>query len=182
MSSRTREAVSVVAETVVVGIVVGAVMGLIWWWVAPTEEWVVVDGGLVPVDLGFTAWFAADGWFLVLGAIAGLVLTLATWRRGRRHPVGLVIGVILGAGLLAVTAWALGGALGPPDPRSVAESADQGTRVEGELGLRALGVLCAPALTALTMLALLIASARVEQAVVEPPPDPAEARVPQQSW
>ena len=43
----------------------------------------------------------------------------------------------------------LGGALGPPDPDTVAETAEVGTTVDGALGLRALGVLCAPALTAL---------------------------------
>ncbi len=183
MTSRPRKSVPVVAETAVVGIALGALMGLIWWWVAPTEEWRVVEGGaLVPSEIGFNAWFAADGWFLVLGAIAGVLLTLIVWWRGRRQPVALVVGVIIGAGLIAVSAWTLGGVLGPPDPSVVAETAEPGTTVDGALGLRALGLLCAPALTALTLLALFVASARVEEAATEPA-SPAEGSwVPQQSW
>jgi hypothetical protein len=182
VTGHARDGVLVVAETVVVGIVLGAVMALVWWWVAPTEEWTVVDGGLLPADLGFNDWFAADGWFLVLGAVAGVLLTLISWYRGRRNPVALVAGVVAGAGLLAATAWTLGGVLGPPDPESVVKTADLGTRIDGSLGLRAVGVLCAPALTALTLLALLVASARVEDPLVVPRPSADEARVPQQSW
>jgi len=179
----TRGGVLVVAETAVVGIALGALMGLIWWWVAPTEEWKVVKGGaLAPSEIGFNAWFAADGWFLVLGAFAGILLTLISWRRGRRNPVALVVGVIAGGALLALTAWSLGGILGPPDPKTVAETAELGTTVEGALGLRALGVMCAPLLTALTTLALLVASSHVEEAPPEPASPVDGAGVPQQSW
>lgn len=183
MTGRARKSVPVVAETAVVGIALGALMGLIWWWVAPTEEWRVVESGaLVPSEIGFNAWFAADGWFLVLGAIAGVLLTLISWRRGRGNPVALVVGVIAGGALLALTAWSVGGVLGPPDPTTVADTAELGATVEGALGLRAFGVLCAPLLTALTTLALLVASARVEEAGTEPA-SPAEGSwVPQQSW
>lgn len=187
MTSRARGSGLVVAETAVAGVALGAVMGLIWWWVAPTEQWTVVkDGALVPADIGFNAWFAADGWFVVLGVIAGVLLTLICWRRGRRSPVALVVGVIVGGALLSLTAWSLGGVLGPPDPKSVADTAELGSLVEGALGLRALGVLCAPLLTALTTLALLIASAHVEEPPAEPAPPVDSAvdgtGVPQQSW
>ena len=183
MTSPTRGGVLVVAETAVAGVALGALMGVIWWWVAPTEEWRVVDGGrLVPSEIGFNAWFAADGWFAVLGAVAGVLLTLISWRRGRRNPVALAIGVIVGGALLALTAWSLGGILGPPDPKTVADTAEQGTTVEGALGLRALGVLCAPLLTALTTLALLVASAHVDKPPAEPTSPSDETGVPQPSW
>lgn len=195
MTGRARGSGLVAAETALVGVALGAVMGLIWWWVAPTEQWrVIKDGALVPAEVGFNAWFAADGWFVVLGAIAGVLLTVISWRRGRRSPVALVVGVVVGGALLALTAWSLGGVLGPPDPKSIADTAALGSIVEGALGLRAFGVLCAPLLTALTTLALLVASAHVE----EPPAEPAlpvdspvdspgdssgdGAGVPQRSW
>lgn len=191
MRGRAHRSGLVVAETAVVGVALGAVIGLIWWWVAPTEQWRVAEGGaLVPSQIGFNAWFAADGLFLVLGAVAGIALTLISWRRGRRNPVALVVGVITGGALLALTAWSLGGVLGPPDPKSVADAAELGTTVEGALGLRALGVLCAPLLTALTTLALLVASAHVGDPSakhvspdVSPDDSPVDrAGVPQQSW
>lgn len=182
MTARPAPPILVVIETAVIGVVLGALMGVVWWWIAPTEQWTVVKPGVVfPADVGYNAWFAGDGWFLVLGAVSGVLLTVIGWRRGRRQPVALVIGVIVGAALLAVTAWTLGGALGPPDPETVAETAEVGTTLDGALGLRALGVLCAPALTALTLLALLVASARVEEAAAEPSPNAGDVGVPQQS-
>jgi hypothetical protein len=90
--------------------------------------------------------------------------------------------VIVGGALLALSAWSLGGVLGPPDPKTVADTAELGTVIEGALGLRALGVLCAPLLTALTTLALLVASSHVD----DDPPEPASPEdrtgVPQHSW
>ncbi len=174
-----RPSVAVLAETGFIALVLGAVMGLVWWWAAPTEQWTVVEGGLVPADLGFTAWFSADGWFLALGAVAGVVLAGASWRRGRTRPVVLTLGIIIGAGLVSLVAWALGGALGAPDPQTVAETASVGTVVEGSLGIRAMGVLFAPALAALTVQALLLSSAKLSD---EPTPFPDSSWVPQQSW
>ena len=160
-TGRSRAGLAVVAETGLIAIGIGVLMGLVWWWVAPTESWTVVEGGLVPADLGFNAWFAADGWFAVLGVVAGVLLAAISWRRGRRKAVALVVGVVVGGGLVAVTAWALGGALGPPDAQTAAESAEIGSTVEGALGIRAFGVLFAPVLAALTVTALLLARTSV---------------------
>lgn len=151
-----------VAETGVLAAALGAVMGLIWWWVAPTEQWVVGESGLAPAEAGYTGWFDADGWFLVLGAVAGVILAGVSWYRGRRRPVTLVVAVIVGAGLVSLVAWSLGGALGAPDPNVVAETAEAGTTVPGALGIRATAVVLAPVLTALTVLVLMLASARVD--------------------
>lgn len=176
-----RSSSSVIAMTGLVAAALGVTMGVIWWWVAPTEQWVVVEGGLAPADPGYTGWFSADGWFLVLGAVAGVLLTAITWQRGRGRPVALVAGVVVGAGLVSLVAWAIGGFLGAPDPQTVAETAEAGTTVAGSLGIRATAVLLAPALTALTILALMLASARIDD-------DGAESRhdvgvgVPQQTW
>lgn len=175
--------VLVVAETSLIGIALGALTGVVWWLIAPTEEWTIVEGGeLVPADVDFDAWFGADAWFLVLGAIAGAFLALLSWQRGRAQPVALVVGVVIGAGLLAAMAWTLGGVLGPPDPESVAATADPGTTVSGALGVRALGVLFTPALAALTLMVLLLASVRVVDRDVDPSSLADGARVPEQSW
>lgn len=160
--SGDRSNASVLAETVLLAIALGALMGLTWWWISPTEQWVVVDGGLAPADAGYTGWFSADGWFLVLGAVAGVLLAGIAWPRGRRRPVALAVGIVIGAGLVSLVAWTLGGALGPPDPQTVVETAAQGAVVPGALGIRATAVLVAPALTALTLLVLLLASARID--------------------
>jgi hypothetical protein len=156
-----------------VGIGLGVVMGIAWWWVTPTEQWVKIEGGVGPKQLTSSAWFAADGWFLILGVVAGLILTIATWWWWRSRPVALVIGVVVGASLLAVVAWALGGVLGPADPNIAAGSLAVGATVDGSLGLRAMGVLAAPLVSALALLSLALATSSVTadryQAAPEPP-------------
>ncbi len=174
-----RSGLAVFAQTALIALALGVLMGLVWWWVVPTEQWTVVEGGLLPADLGYSAWFSSDGWFLVLGAIAGAVLAGASWRRGRSRPLVLTVGIIVGAGLVSVVAWSLGGALGAPDPKAAAETASVGTLVDGSLGIRAIGVLFAPALAALTVQALLLSGTKLFD---EPSPVADSSWVPQQSW
>jgi hypothetical protein len=147
--------------TALTGIGLGAVMGVLWWWITPTEQWIKVDGGLGPAELSSPNWFAADGWFLVLGVVAGLVLTGISWVWARQHPVALVVGLLIGASLLSLVAWSVGGVLGPPDPNGAAASLAVGATVDGALGLRAMGVLAAPVVSALALVSLLLATASV---------------------
>ncbi|HEX5016434.1 MAG TPA: hypothetical protein VFX15_02475 [Actinomycetes bacterium] len=184
-SQRVRPALLVAVGTALGGVVLGVVMGVLWWWITPTETWMKLENGLGPAELSSSQWFAADGWFLILGGVAGLVLAGLAWLRGRGHPIGLFFGVLAGAALLAVVAWSLGGILGPPDPEPTSDSLALGAVVDGPLGLRAMGVLAAPAVTALAMLALLLSMVRVSDHVDLGSPDAsasawAGAWVPQQ--
>jgi hypothetical protein len=134
----------------------GALMSLIWWQVAPQPEFVVTKDGIYPDDFNNSSWFGADGWFLFLGAAAGLVLALLAWSWMRRRPMIALATLVLAGALLALTAWWLGGLLGPPDP-------SQGDLAVGEtvpepLGLRALGVLFAPAVVAVATFVVLAAA------------------------
>jgi hypothetical protein len=156
----------VVAGTALTGIALGAVMGVLWWWVTPTERWVKLDGGLGAAELNTSSWFAADAWFLILGVVAGIGLAVISWRWARRAPVAMVLGIVVGSVLLAAVAWSLGGILGPPDPTVTAKSVAVGTTIEGSLGLRAVGVLGAPAVSALALVSLLLAMSKVAD---EPP-------------
>ena len=149
-----RPAVAVVIGVALIALALGAVMGALWWWITPTEQWVKLDGGFGAAQLSSPSWFAADGWFLVLGAISGVVLVAATWKFGRRQPIAWVVGIVIGSALVAFVAWTLGGMLGPPDVDAVAASAAVGEVIDGSLGLRALGVLAAPAVASLAILAM----------------------------
>jgi hypothetical protein len=145
-------------------VALGVAMGVAWWALAPTEQWVKVEGGLGPQQLASSSWFGADGWFLVLGLVFGLILAALSWRWGKSRPVSTVVGVVVGAALLAVVAWSVGGLLGPPDPQAASTDVPVGATVEGSLGLRAMGVLAAPVVTALALLVLLLSLAPVREA------------------
>jgi hypothetical protein len=109
-----------VAPLAAVGIVLGAgvLWGLLWWWLAPTARTVVQDGG-VYLQGHEELMVGQDGWFVVLGAIAGAVLATVWpalwWAITTKRPIaGLFAGMAgcLAAGLVA---WGLGAWLGP-DP------------------------------------------------------------------
>lgn len=140
---------------------IGAVMGVLWWWITPSERWVKLDGGFGAAQLSSPSWFAADGWFLILGSLAGVVLVAASWRLGKGQPRALVVAVVIGSALVSVVAWTVGGLLGPPDVDAAAESVAVGDVVDGSLGLRALGVLGAPAVASLATLAMMLSMASV---------------------
>ena len=145
-----------IALLLVSGLALGALMSLIWWQVAPQPLLVVTADGIYPDDFSNSPWFGADGWFLLLGAAAGLLLAVLAWNWCRQRPMVALATLVLAGALLALTAWWLGGLLGPPDP-SQAEVA-VGETVPEPLGLRALGVLFAPAVVAVATFVVLAAA------------------------
>lgn len=189
MTPSWRSALVMVIGAALTGIALGAVMGVVWWLVTPTEQWIKVEGGLGAAQISSPSWFAADGWFLIIGVVAGLVLAGVTWTWARRHPFSLLVGVLLGAVLLSLVAWSVGGVIGPPDPATAAASLAIGDQVDGSLGLRALGVLAAPPIAALALLALLLATVSVsggnagtEETRSDVPSAPHDDWVPQQPF
>jgi hypothetical protein len=151
-----RESATVIVGIALVSLPIGAVMGALWWWITPTEQWVKLEGGFGAEQLSSPSWFAADGWFMILGMISGAALLAATWRFGKRRPIALVVGIVIGSALVAVVAWTFGGMLGPPGVDATADSAAVGEVIDGSMGLRALGVLAAPAIASLALLAMLL--------------------------
>jgi hypothetical protein len=82
-------------------VLLGAPVGLLWAAVTPRVEVVVAAGGQVRLsDPVAQQYIAADGWFLGLALLAGLLCGLLAWALGRRHGPGVVLGLVIG-GLLA---------------------------------------------------------------------------------
>lgn len=172
-----------VAQAVLLGIVLGVALGVLWWLLTPAVTWsITADGSVVPADIGHDDWFAADGWFLGLGVVLGAGATGLLWSPGRALPVTLTVAAVLAAGLLSLTGWAVGGALGPTDPATLVDVLPAGEVVEGSLGVRAPAVLLAPLLGALGLLGVLLASVSVSPdqdrvaalRTSTPPPPPSE--------
>ncbi|MEV0130017.1 DUF2567 domain-containing protein [Dactylosporangium sp. NPDC050688] len=121
----------------------GAPIGLLWSWVAPEVELVQTQYGPYPVEGEPEGYFADDGWFMIIGALAGVVLAVAAWIVLRRYrgPIvlaGLVIGSAAGA---ALAAW-LGNKIGYAHYLDLVEHAPAGTHIfrpakvrAGEAGL-----------------------------------------------
>lgn len=87
--------------TVLGCVLLGAPVGLLWAAVTPRVEVVIAAGGEVRLtDPAGQQFIAADGWFLGLALVTGLVCGLLAWALGRRHGPGVVLGLVVG-GLLA---------------------------------------------------------------------------------
>ncbi len=121
----------------------GAPIGLLWSWVAPKVELVQTAYGPYPVEAAPEGYFADDGWFMIIGAVAGILIAVAAWIVLRRYrgPIvlaGLVVGSAAGA---ALAAW-LGNKIGYAHYADLAANAPVDTHIfrpakvrAGEAGL-----------------------------------------------
>lgn len=133
---RSRSTIFPVAAAAVA--VLGAPLGWVWAALAPDVPVVVVQGGVAPTDTQPEEFFAADGWFVLLGAGFGLLAAVAVWIllrrfRGPAALVALTAGTI-GAGIFA---WWVGHRVGLSGYQSQALRAAAGTTLDRPPELRA---------------------------------------------
>lgn len=118
-------------------LLVGAVCGLLWWLAVDPAVFTKVDGRGSMGELELGKRFNADGWYVVIGVLAGLVsgVVLTAWRsRDFLLTTGvLVIGAALAA---AVMAWT-GHLLGPGDTDAALAAASAGEQVPVQLRVTA---------------------------------------------
>ncbi len=118
----------------------GLLGALVWWQVAPLPTAVKIGDGasLEPTEL--IKQVGVDGWFFVIALVGGLLggIVLMAWRR--RHPVLMVLLIVLGGILAAWLVIQLGLALGPGDELAALRDAPEGTTVETQLTLGARGM------------------------------------------
>ncbi|MGW6910628.1 AAA family ATPase [Streptomyces sp. NPDC054940] len=109
-----------VREAAVVALVValsGALLGVLWWWLAPSVPLVgeVLDKNWVVYFKDTEGEQAAgvDGTFTLLALAFGLVSAVVVFLIRRRGGVPLVVGLAVGAFLGSLLAWKVGVWLGP---------------------------------------------------------------------
>jgi hypothetical protein len=131
-----RDAVTVLVWFAALG-VVGA---LVWWQVTPLAEFTrtATNAEMGEEQLGRQV--AADGWFVVIGGIGGLIsgVVLLVWRR--RDPVAMVVLVALGGLLAGWVMLEVGLWLGPQDPKHALAHVAVGAKVPMQLKPHASGV------------------------------------------
>ncbi len=108
---------SVPAWLVITGLgslLIGGLTGIVWSRVVTLPSYTVQADGSATVDeRALTQFFSADAWFVICGAVVGLLLGVAAW--GIFKKVGWPVAFIAAAsGLIAgVTCWQVGQLFGP---------------------------------------------------------------------
>lgn len=118
----------------------GAAGALLWWLLVDLALFTkTTSGGLAMGEVELGRRFDADGWYVVVAAVLGLVSgAVLTWWRSRDFLLtsGLLV---VGSGVAAAVMTFLGRALGPPDPATVAAGLAVGDRVPMQLEVTATG-------------------------------------------
>ena len=143
MKTELREAVVITVGVAVVGVL----LGVLWWWLAPHVPLVgdVDERGSWVVYLKDTEGEQAvgvDGTFTLLALAFGLLSALGVFLWRRRGGVPLVVGLAVGGLLGSLLAWRVGMWLGPSsDVLAHAKSVGKGVTFSAPLRLGAKGVL-----------------------------------------
>ena len=115
-------------------VLAGLPAGLLWWLLAPREDYRVVGEGAVEAlgDTSAELFAADDAVFVLIMAGLGLLAGIAGWLLRRRRGVTVLVALAVGTGLAGVLAWQLGELLGPgPTAEDLAEvGATVTTRLE----------------------------------------------------
>jgi hypothetical protein len=123
---------------VALGLGLGALSGVAWWALTdlPTFR-VLSNGGAVTSERGLAGFIAADAWYVVCGAVVGLVVGVLAWRWFGR--VGWLV-VVLAAGLgtaAGLLCWFVGYRIGPGSFDARLAAAQPGDLVPIDLTVRA---------------------------------------------
>ncbi|MFC7309173.1 AAA family ATPase [Streptomyces monticola] len=148
MKTELREA-AVIAVAVAVS---GALLGLLWGWLAPHVP-LVSDGKAVFLkDTEGEQAIGADGTFILLALAFGAVSALVVFLVRKRGGVPLAVALMLGGLLASVVAWRLGILFGPGDDVVArAKAAGPGVPFDAPLKLTAMGALIAWPIAALAV-------------------------------
>jgi hypothetical protein len=108
-------------------VLLGAPLGLLWSALAPHAH-VSIDAaaGASIVDGATEVFIGADGWFLAVTLVAGLLCGTVTWFLARRSAPYVLIGLVGGGLLAAYVASKVGVQLGQDDLRAAIATGTKG--------------------------------------------------------
>jgi hypothetical protein len=115
--------------------VLGVLCGVVWSIVVTPAEFTKLPNGAAMNEAALSVQFGADGWYLVIAAVAGLVSGFALTRLRTRDALLTAVLLVLGAVTAAVLMSWTGHLLGPANPRDVLAAAKVGTKIPESLTL-----------------------------------------------
>ena len=137
--SRLRDVV--VDLTIVLGgmVLLGVLCGVLWWLLVDPPAFTKLRDGGVMREHDLSRQFSADGVYVVVATVAGLVGgLLLTWWRSRDVLLTSVL-LVVGAVLAAATMELTGQLLGPGDPGSTLAAVEVGSQVPEPLDVGVAG-------------------------------------------
>jgi hypothetical protein len=118
-------------------LVLGALAGVVWWLLAPSPEFTKLRNESTMGEDQLSLQFAADAWYAVVAAVAGVLSGAGlTWWRDRDPLLTsacVLVGSLLAGGLMS---W-VGHVLGPGKPDVALATAKVGQHVPDQLVLHA---------------------------------------------
>lgn len=136
---------------IVVGwfVALGVLAAVVWWQLTPLAEYTrtATNAQMDEEQLGVQV--SADGWYLTIAAVAGLLSGVALPSLRRRDPVAMVVLLTLGSLLGGWLMMRVGLWLGPADPKTVLPHVSVGSKVPLRLEPHAHGVIYAWPIAAL---------------------------------
>jgi hypothetical protein len=121
------------AIVVVVFAVAGALAGVVWEWLWTPPVGVVIDHQWLLGLSGLRAEFSATGIYVVVASVAGLLTGALCALFLDRAELVTLVAVLVGSVLAGWLMVQVGHALGPSDPRELAETAPNRTRLPSDL-------------------------------------------------
>lgn len=128
------------ALTIGVFAAAGALSGWIWFELWTPPQGVVVEHQWFPnpAEAGLRAEFPGTGWYVLVAFVGGLLLGTICAYALDRSELATLIAVVIGSTLAAWLMLEVGVSLGPPDPDTLARTAEDGTELPGQLEVRRL--------------------------------------------
>jgi hypothetical protein len=117
-------------------------LGMLWEWIAPAPTYVNLSGEVYLNNQDSSEFIAADGWFLILGLLAGVLSAVLGYWRWRAN-LAVIVAMGLAAVPAAYIAREVGEAFGPAPIQQTALSLASGATIHGEITVGARGVLFA---------------------------------------
>lgn len=121
-------------------LVLGLLAAVLWWQVTPLAEFTRTTSSAQMDEEQLGRQVAADGWYLTIAAVGGLVSGITLLSVRRRDPVAMVLLVAAGSLLAGWLMLRVGHLLGPSDPTAALRHARVGAKVPVPLAIQAQGV------------------------------------------